>query len=193
MAYLQQLAREWYEYRGYFVRENVWVGLESDGSYDCELDVVAYDPQHRHVVHIEPSFDLLPTMDRERHFQLKFDAGKKYLHRMFSRPSTLTLEQIALIAYAQPEQHQTIGGGRVILLTTLLSEMLAHLSQLDLASAPVPEQWPLIRTLQVSIEPIRSYFSESARPSIHPQTLSVSHRKSFRPRRISTTESPRPR
>lgn len=29
MEYLEQLVREWYEHQGYFVREDIWVGLEA--------------------------------------------------------------------------------------------------------------------------------------------------------------------
>lgn len=151
MEYLEQLAREWYEYQGYFVRQDVWVGLEADGSYECELDVVAFHPLHRHVVQIEPSFDLLPTAEKEQYFRTKFDAGRKYLHRMLGLPSGLHLEQVALITSAGFAARPTIGGGRVLLVSELLSQMLTHLADLDPTNAPVPEQWPLIRTLQWTV------------------------------------------
>lgn len=67
MEYLKRLVREWYEYQGYFVRQDMWVGLEQDSSYDCDLSVVAFHPTRRHVVHVEPSFDLLSWEERERH------------------------------------------------------------------------------------------------------------------------------
>jgi len=41
----------------YFVHRDLWVGLASDGSYECELDVVAFHPTRRHLVHIEPSLE----------------------------------------------------------------------------------------------------------------------------------------
>jgi len=147
MEYLEQLAREWYEYLGYFVRRDLWVGLESDGSYECELDVVAYHPLRRHLVHLEPSLDLLPAAEKERHFQLKFDAGKKYLHRMFGPPAGLHVERLALVLASDDEHPGTIGGGRVLLLSELLADIVGHLAQIDPTSALVPEQWPLIRTL----------------------------------------------
>jgi hypothetical protein len=148
VEHLEQLAREWYEYQGYFVRQDLWVGLESDGSYECELDVVAFHPLHHHIVQIEPVFDLEPADEKELHFRLKFDAGKKYLHRMFGPPAGLHIEQIALIAATDCSGRRTIGGGRVLLVSELVSQILHHLAELDPASAPVPEQWPLIRTLQ---------------------------------------------
>lgn len=148
MEHLQQLTREWYEYQGYFVRQYLWVGLQSDASYECELDVVAYHPRQHHVVQIEPSFDLLPAEEKERHFRTKFDAGKKYLHRMFGLAAGLHVEQVALIASADHADRRMIGGGRVLLVSELLSQILNLLSDLSPSSAPIPEQWPLIRTLQ---------------------------------------------
>jgi hypothetical protein len=147
MEYLEQLAREWYEYQGYFVRTDLWVGFQPDGSYECELDVVAFHPLRRHIVHIEPSFDLLTTEEHEQHFRLKFEAGRKYLHRLFGVGPGHELEQVALIESSDQRHLATIAGGRVILLPDFLTQILAALAPLDPASSLVPEQWPLVRTL----------------------------------------------
>ena len=55
--YLEQLVAEWYEYQGCFVRRNIHVGKRPKGGYECELDLVAFNPALRHLVHIEPSMD----------------------------------------------------------------------------------------------------------------------------------------
>ena len=57
MNHLEQIVGEWYEYSGYFVRRNVLVGKRSKGGYEGELDIVAFNPQTDHLVHIEPSLD----------------------------------------------------------------------------------------------------------------------------------------
>jgi hypothetical protein len=101
MEYLERLVREWYEYQGYFVRQDVWVGLEADGSYECDLAVVAFHPTRRHVVHVEPSFDLLSWEDREQHSRTKFDAARKYLHRIFGSEPQLHIEHVALIVSSE--------------------------------------------------------------------------------------------
>ena len=148
MDYLQRLSAEWYEYQGYFVHTDLWVGLESDGSYECELDVVAFHPLRRHLVHLEPSFDLLSWQERERHFAPKFAAGRKYLHRLFGTEEQVHLEQIALIV-ADEETPRTICGARLLRLSDFMAAMLEALSTFDMAEAVVPEQWPLVRTLQL--------------------------------------------
>ena len=151
MEYLESLVREWYEYQGYFVRRDLWVGFESDGSYECELDVVAFHPTRRHVVHIEPSYDLLNWREKEQHFQSKFDAGKKYLHRMFGGEPPLHVEQAALILESGGTHAHTIGGGKIVLLCDFLAEILQRLSGFGMSTSTVPEQWPLIRTLQLVV------------------------------------------
>lgn len=152
MKYLEQLVREWYEYRGYFVRRDMWVGLESDGTYDCELDIVAFHPIHRHVVHFETSYHILSLKDNEQHFQTKFDAGKKYLHRIFGIEDHLHIEQTALILKSEETHRRTIGGGKIVLLSDFLATILQQLSGIGVSSAMVPEQWPLILTLQFVAE-----------------------------------------
>ncbi len=147
MEYLQQLATEWYEYKGYFVHRDLWVGIQSDGSYECELDIVAFHPTHRHLLHIEPSLDLLSWKEKQEHFQPKFDAGRKYLHRMFGNEPRIHLEQIALIS-ANEDVPRTIAGARVIRLSDLIKELLTALSAFPISEWLVPEQWPLLRTLQ---------------------------------------------
>ena len=148
MDYLQRLATEWYEYQGYFVHRDLWVGFESDGSYECELDVVAFHPLHRHLVHIEPSLDLLDQRNREEHFRVKFEAGKKYLHRLFGTEAQVRLEQVALVS-ADGKLPPTIAGGRIVSVSELLAEMIAALGAFDMSESLVPEQWPILRTLQL--------------------------------------------
>ena len=150
MDYLENLVREWYEFQGYFVRQALWVGLGPDGSYDCELDVVAFHPLHRHVVQVEPIFDLLPFAERETHLRTKFDAGKKYLHRLFGIAPQLHIEQIALIATPMAPTHRAIGGGRVMRLAELVTDIVQHFEELGAAGEPVSDQWALIRTLQLA-------------------------------------------
>jgi hypothetical protein len=43
--YLEQLLAEWYEFQGYFIRQNVYVGIANGRrGYECELDIVAFHP-----------------------------------------------------------------------------------------------------------------------------------------------------
>jgi hypothetical protein len=152
MDYLEQLASEWYEYQGYFVRRDLWVGLESDGSYECELDVVGYHPTKHRLVQVEPLMDFLDWKEREQHLRLKFEAGRKYLHRMFGADPRLTIEQIALVAVTDSPHHGAVAGGKILLLSEFLAQIFAQLATVSVSVELIPEQWPLLRTLQFVAE-----------------------------------------
>lgn len=151
MEFLEQLVTEWYEYQGCLVRKNLWVGLEYDGSYECELNVVAFHPTRHHVVHIEPMLDALNWKEREQHFRTKFQAGKKYLHRMFGVPS-INIEQIALIVSSDDRHRRSIGGGKIVLVSDLLAEIFKKFCSFSISAYMLPEEWPLLRTLQFVAE-----------------------------------------
>ncbi|MCE5254186.1 MAG: hypothetical protein LLG45_08295 [Actinomycetia bacterium] len=64
--HLESLVAERYEFNGYFVCRNVRVGRRPKGGYECELDVVAFNPEKGALVHIEPSLDADNWQERER-------------------------------------------------------------------------------------------------------------------------------
>ncbi len=57
MNHLEQLVSEWLQYKGYFVRVSVPVGPRPKGGFEGELDVVALNFPHKHLVHVECSLD----------------------------------------------------------------------------------------------------------------------------------------
>jgi len=57
MSHLEDPIYEFYEWRGYIVRRNIKVGKLHHGGWAGELDIVAYHPEHRNLVHLEPSID----------------------------------------------------------------------------------------------------------------------------------------
>jgi hypothetical protein len=151
--FLEQLVAEWYEYRGYFVRRNVPVGKRTRGGYECELDIVAFDPLARHLVHIEPSMDAESWAKRERRFRIKFDAGRKYVPALFpGLDLPEEIEQIAIFTFASRTNHPTLAGRRVMLISDLMREIMEDLSEKKNAAAAVPEHHPILRTLQFVVE-----------------------------------------
>jgi len=146
--FLEELLGEWYEYQGYFLHRDLWVGLDRDGRYECELDIVAFNPHKNHIVHLEMSTDLLHWQEREEHFTAKFNAGRKYLHRLAGFQPPTTLEQIAVVVVADTSHHRTVAGARILPVQELLADILQTLRSFSLSSFPMPPQWPLLRTLQ---------------------------------------------
>lgn len=151
--HLEDLVAQWYEYRGFFVRRNVQVGPRPQGGYECELDVVAFRPGDRKIFHIEPSLDADSWAVREFRYQKKFAAGKKYIPDIFSGLEIPDkIEQIALLVFASKKSHSTLGGGKVVVIKEFMEEIRLELSQMKIAGAAVPEQYPLLRTLQFAAQ-----------------------------------------
>lgn len=153
MNYLEQLVAEWYEFNGYFVRKNVRVGPRAMGGHEGELDVVAFHPQKSHLVHIEPSMDALSWNKREERFAKKFEVGRRYIREIFEGLELPhEIEQIALLEFASRKNRSTLGGGRLMLVSELLEEILTGLRDQRLASKAVLEDKPILRTLQFVAE-----------------------------------------
>lgn len=153
MNHLEQLTAEWYEFRGYFVRRNVQVGRRLKGGYECELDVVAYCPNRKHLVHVEPSMDANTWAVRELRYAKKFAAGKKYIQDVF-RGIQLPeqLEQIALLGFASNANVTHLAGGKILTSAQFLHEITQEIGGLKIASAAIPEQYPLLRTIQFAYQ-----------------------------------------
>jgi hypothetical protein len=153
MNHLEELVGEWYEFNGYFVRRNVLVGKRPGGGFEGELDVVAFHPKSRHLVHIEPSLDGDSWNRREERFRKKFALGREHIPKFFSGmnlPNEIT--QIALFVFASKSNVTTIGGGQVALASELYFEIVNGLKGKRIASQAVPEQFPLLRTIQYCCE-----------------------------------------
>lgn len=158
--FLEQLVTEWYEYQGYFVRRNVLVGKRPKGGHECELDVVAFNPATRHLVHIEPSMDAESWEIRERRFHKKFEAGLKYIPGLFPGFDVpREIEQIAVLVFASKVNHPTLGGGKVLLVSDLMREIMEDLSDKKISENAVPEHHALLRTLQFVVEYRKKVFA----------------------------------
>ena len=153
MNYLEQLVAEWYEYDGYFVRRNINVGHRTSGGWECELDVVAFHPGRKHLVHVEPSMDASSWNVRASRYQKKFEAGRKYIPKLFAGIDVPTeIEHIALIGIGSRTNNPTLAGGKVMLISDLLLEITRKLRPLRVERAAVPEQFPLLRTIQFMVQ-----------------------------------------
>jgi len=151
--YLEQLAAEWYEYSGYFVRRNVPVGPRPGGGFDSELTILAVHLDQRKVVQVEPSMDAHSWEKREARFRARFDAGSRFIPDLLGdfEPDA-PIRQIALIGLGSRLNHPMIGGGEVLTLPDFLAEIIASVGKIADASGAVPQQYPILRTLQFVAE-----------------------------------------
>ena len=153
--FLEQLVAEWYESRGYFVRRNVRVGLRPGGGYEGELDVVAFHPGEKRLVHIEPSMDADSWDQRDKRFEHKFMVGKKYIFGKKDIPGLFAgfeplpeIEQIALLVFGSAKGRSTIGGAKLLMIGDLLREIREELLTRTVERSVVPEQYQILRALQ---------------------------------------------
>ena len=160
--YLEQLVSEWYEFQGYFVRRNVLVGKRKEGGYDCELDVVAFHPESKELVHIEPTMDADSWKKRETRYKKKFACGKKHIPKLFSGVATPTqIKQIALFGYMGRNPRRTLAGGQVKTLRELLKDISHKLESHRTAENIVPERFTILRTMMFMVEHRKDIFDST--------------------------------
>lgn len=154
------MVAEWYELRGYFVRRNVQVGKRLNGGHECELDIVAFQPEQRSLVQIEPSLDSDSWAKREARYAKKFGAGRKYIPGLFPGMAIPKhIDQVALFVYGGGKSRERIAGGRVVFIREFMEEVRAGIQHRKVASAAIPEGLPLLRTLQFAVQ----YWEQSNR------------------------------
>ena len=147
--YLEELAAEWYEYCGYFVRRNVWVGKLPRGGYECELDVVAFNPSTNHLVHIEPTHDAFSWAKREARMRKKFEAGRRHIPGLFEGVDLPdTIQQICLLGFGSNANHKHIAGGEVIMVIEFIEMIMREISAVSMHKKTMSENHPILRTLQ---------------------------------------------
>jgi hypothetical protein len=150
--HLEELVAEWYQLQGYFVRRNVQVGKRAQGGYECELDIVAFHPKTRKLVHVEPSLDSDKWEKREQRYAKKFEAGRRYIPHLFEgMPLPAEPEQIALFVYGGATR-PTLAGGKVLLIKDFMRIILDNIRSRRVNTAAIPEEYPLLRTLQFAAQ-----------------------------------------
>jgi hypothetical protein len=138
--HLEDLVAEWYQLQGFFVRRNVQVGKRLQGGYECELDVVAFHPGLKKLVHVEPSLDSDKWDKREERYRKKFEAGRRYIPALFEGLTLPPdLEQVALFVYGGGDR-ATLAGGRVLFIKNFMREILEKLRGRRVSSAAIPEE-----------------------------------------------------
>jgi hypothetical protein len=148
--FMEELVAEWLEYGGYFVKRNESVGRRAAGGHEGELDVVAFNPKTKHLIHVETFTDADSWATREKRFSKKFAFGAKHIKALFKG---LTIpdqaEKRAIFGFGSDKNHKTIGGGRVQVAEDFILEILKELKGTSFLSRAVPEKYPVLRVLQM--------------------------------------------
>lgn len=151
MNHLEKLIRQFHEWRGYIVRGNVKVGRLDHGGWEGELDIVAYNPKNRHLIHLEPSLAAEKWDIRVERFGKKFALGREYIPTEvypWLRRDT-KIEQVAILVSGTGRKLEE---GRVISIDDYLKEIKKKILQEGLMNqAAIPEEFDLLRTIQLTI------------------------------------------
>lgn len=112
------------------------LGRRAGGGYEGELDVVAFNPAKKHLLHIEASMDADSWENRETNYARNFKLGSTYIPTLFDGfdlPSEV--DQIALIGFGGAPNRPTIGGGRLLMVGNLMNEIRDKLIHMSIAKA----------------------------------------------------------
>jgi hypothetical protein len=149
MNHLESLVKQFYEWQRYTVRNNVRVGLLPHGGYESELDIVAYNPEHPHLVHLETSVDADSWETRESRFRKKFDAGRKYIRTEvfpWLQDTSVSIEQVAIVISGGRRE---LAGGRVESIDEFVKRVKEEVAKEGSAYRnAISEEFALLRTIQ---------------------------------------------
>lgn len=151
MSHLEDLLSESYDWSGYLVKRNIKVGKLAHGGWEMELDVVAFNPHTNHLVHVEPSIDAHSWAVRERRFLKKFQAAGKYIFsEVFTWLDSATpVEHIAVLV-SHPKGRDTLAGGNIVSIDEVVARIRREVRNRGIiAKSAIPEQYPLLRTIQL--------------------------------------------
>ena len=151
MSHLENLIAEYYDWSGYLIKRNIKVGRLSHGGWEMELDIVAYNPHSKHLVHLEPSVDAHAWKTREQRFLKKFSLGIKYIFtEVFTWLDPKTpVEQIAVLV-SHPKGRDTLACGKIVSIDEFIFEIKQKIKDRGIAAkSAIPEQYPLLRTIQL--------------------------------------------
>jgi len=101
------------------------------------------------LIHLEPSLDADSWATREKRFEKKFTAGRKYIKDQFTGLDLPdSVEQIAIFLYASTNVHPVIGGGKVMQVGELMGKIFSSLNGKRIETNAIPEHLTILRSFQ---------------------------------------------
>jgi len=148
MNFLEQLVAEWYGYRGYFVRTNIHFGKRVRGGWEGEMDVVAYKPQEKTLIHLETSGDADSWNQRRERFRKKFEAAARHYEKVFDFEFE-RVRKVAIVGFVRPKGSIGLGGDiELVTIPEMMIEITKEMRRLKPTNIAIPEVYPLLRAIQ---------------------------------------------
>lgn len=152
MSHIEDLIAEYYDWQGYLVKRNITVGKHQMGSEDVVLDLIAFNPKSGHMIHIEPSITSDSWNTHIEKFVKKFHLARELI---FSEVFTwldpkVGIEQVSVLI-THPKGREKLGDAKLESVDELMAEIRQKVIECGpMATHPIPEHYPLLRTLQLS-------------------------------------------
>ena len=155
MSHLENFICEYLLWKRFLLRRNEKVGALKHGGHSGELDIIAFNPKSRTLLHIEPSLDALTWERREARYAKKFATGRSHIRSLFDwvRPFP-QVRQIAVLPSAS-DARRMLGKAEVITVDEVITEICEAVCQhkngklTRTAQSAISEQYPLLRTAQL--------------------------------------------
>ena len=158
--FLEQLVANWYQYQGYFVRTNIKFGKRPGGGYVGEIDVAAFNPKNKILIHLEVSGDADSWAGRQKTFQKKFKASSNHYESIFDFQIE-QIRKIAVVGFSKPKKPIQFGNDiELIVIPGLVTQITEAMEKLDPAKAVISEAYPLLRAIQFAVWSGKSKFKE---------------------------------
>jgi hypothetical protein len=152
MNFLEQLAAEWYEYAGYFVRSNVRARKLPGGGWGAELDVLAFSPGKDELIHLELSGDARSWAERKKEFVEKKFILEDAEYSEILGVSVNRIRRIAVVDLSrQPRTTHDWGRVEVCTIPQFMETIFADLRKRHPLNDAVPEGFPILRGVQFTL------------------------------------------
>lgn len=148
MNFLEELAAEWYRYKGFLTVTNLRFGPRAKGGYEGEIDVLAWEAKKQRLIHIECSTDADRWDERVQRFQKKFTSASEHYNELLGMDFN-SVEQIAIVGFSSTK----VDFGNGIVHTTvpefinMVREVVARINPM---TGAISETMPLLRAIQYS-------------------------------------------
>ena len=153
MNFLEQLVSEWYEYEGYFVRTNVKARKLAHGGWGMELDVLAYHPRTKVLLHVEPTSDASAWHKRKERFLTKKFILSHEEYEEILGAKVRSVRKIAIVGFSRYTKVDLNWGEdiEVVLIPKFIEQVADKLRIQSPVKQAVPEGYPILRAMQMCL------------------------------------------
>lgn len=146
--FLEQLIREWFEFKNNFVRTNIKFGKLNHGGWTGEMDVLVLDPKDGTATHIEASSDARTWADRRVIVEKKFSDASKHYAGVLPKGVNVTRKLAIIGTSINPNEHLDLDGIQEMSIPDFIKSVSDGIRGSNPMNEAVPEHWPLLRAIQ---------------------------------------------